>query len=297
MLSLSNSLTVPHIFFNDRPVGGATETITLLEDWDEGKGSALEMFKNEVKAEPDPTDARLKPSSKPPAQQPKPPSRDPSDDLILPTSERNTVLEVTLRLMKAVPTEDLLYGGKTYKNAASGKTFHKAIMDEFHLDDDKALEFGFYLQKRRIIHHVTWDHEYSNTADLYFRLQPDQTPNVLNSFRIWTENANPDAVAIVSRLSTKMNGLQSRATLVSGHVDLGAASNDKEYAEFEEEVCELQGVSMLGMDINTKTAFIINLYNLMIKYAQMKIGVPGSNWQRSIFFTKFNINIGGEQTV
>merc|ERR1712038_2022316 len=62
MLSLSNSLTVPQIFFNDIHVGGATETIDFLvrEDYTEKK------YNKEIKDQPDPTDERLSiPTSSP----------------------------------------------------------------------------------------------------------------------------------------------------------------------------------------------------------------------------------------
>jgi len=78
----------------------------------------------------------------------------------------------------------------------------------------------------------------------------------------------------------------------SSVVDLSLAVQDDKYAQFEEEICELQGVSMSSMNNNEKTAFSINVYNLMIKYAQIKYGVPDNAAQRSSFFGNIQMNIG-----
>lgn len=301
MLSLSNSLTVPQIFFNENLVqGGATALLSLLKKWDEdgtsGGSSALEIFENEVKSKPDPTDSRLEPSTAPPVKEQDPPPRNQSDFIILPSfGEGGTaaVLDITVRLMRAVPKYNLSYLGKTYKNAITGAGMTKALMSEFALEKEDAINFGVHLQERHILHHVTGDHRFSDAKNLYFRLQPYQTSSILNSFRIWTDRVDPDPMAAVSRLNKIMQNIQSRAADKNGDVDLNAASKDDEYAMFEEEVCELQGVDMTSMDGNAKTAFIINVYNLMIKYAQIKVGVPSSNLERASFFTKIMMDIGG----
>jgi len=49
------------------------------------------------------------------------------------------------------------------------------------------------------------------------------------------------------------------------------------------------------MSRDTKTAFLINVYNLLIKYAFIKVGVPSSDLKRAAFFTQVKCNIGGEK--
>ena len=296
MLSLSDSLTVPQIFFNENHIGGATETIALLEQWDlDIDSSALERFEHEIKSKPDPTDSRIQPSTEAPAKESVPPPRGEEDKIKIPNSqEGQSVLEITVRLMKAVPRFNLLHHCKAYKNATRGKNVTDALMNEFSLDREQAVGFGRYLQKRSILHHVTGDHIFSDTKDLYFRLQPHHTPGILNSFRVWTDRVDPDPMAMVSRLNKLMQGIQNRATDRNGDVDLAAASKDDGFIKFEEEVCELQGVDMSQLDTNMKTAFIINVYNLMIKHAQTKVGVPSTNLQRSAFFGAVQMNIGGD---
>merc|ERR1711915_665150 len=48
------------------------------------------------------------------------------------------------------------------------------------------------------------------------------------------------------------------------------------------------------MEDKMKLAFGINLYNLMIKYAFMKVGIPKNVQARSDFFNNVKFNIGGD---
>jgi len=302
MLSLADSLTVPHIFFNDRHIGGATELIALLEEWDQGAGtgtgtgSAHDRIHKEYLSKDDPSDPRLEASTAPTIREIPPPPRNQDDHILLPKSLTETVLEMTLRLTKAIPRYNLLHLGKTYKNSAKGKTFTDALVKEFALDSrEEAVEFGKYLQKRKILDHVTGDHVFKDTRELYFRLQPFQSSGIINSFRIWTDRIDPDYMSVVSRLSKVMQGIHNRCTDGNGDVDLQAAEQDEQYATFEEEICELQGIDMDDMGVHAKTAFLINVYNLLIKYAFIKYGFPESTLQRASFFSSIHVNIGGHQ--
>jgi len=95
-------------------------------------------------------------------------------------------------------------------------------------------------------------------------------------------------------VSKSLQKVFDRAVGSDGNVNLSTAAQDPEYERFEEEICELQNVDLTKMDLNTKTAFVINVYNLMIKYAQIKVGVPSTNLQRVAFFNSVSMNIGGE---
>eukprot|EP00957_Ditylum_brightwellii_P016758 1261483-Ditylum_brightwellii.AAC.1 len=101
-------------------------------------------------------------------------------------------------------------------------------------------------------------------------------------------------MALLNRLNKLMGSIISKATDGNGYVDYLAAAEDEKYFTFEENVCELQGVSMASMDDKTKLAFGINLYNLMIKYAFIKLGTPDSDLARDSFFSNVSINIGGD---
>ena len=70
--------------------------------------------------------------------------------------------------------------------------------------------------------------------------------------------------------------MEKRHSNIDGLVDHATLRRDFDYWKFEEEVCKLQTISLEYMDDNTKSAFVINLYNLMImiKFAFVKLGMP-----------------------
>jgi len=309
LLNLSNALTVPQIFFNETHIGDSETLINLLEKWDEeesangiygggggGRAAILKRYEQEIGSQPDPIDPRLQPSTKDPVEEIVAPPRNEDDKIDVPKSKKGSlsVVEMTHLLTKTVPIANLVYHGKTYKNSITGLDFSKYLMKEFDLTEEEALYFGSYLHKRKIITHVTNDHDFKDRKNLYYRLQPHQTPDVLNTYRIWTDRVDTNAINVVSRLSKLLGKIFDRAIESDGNVNLFTVSQDPEYKIFEEAICELQGISMDPMDVNTKTAFLINVYNLMIKYAQVKVGVPSTTPQRGSFFYGVKVNIGSE---
>ena len=130
---------------------------------------------------------------------------------------------------------------------------------------------------------------------MFFRLQPYKSPGVLNSFQNWTDSADPDGMAVVIRLKNQLDRILDRATDEKGMVDYLSVAEDPTYWNFEEAASELQAIdSVAGMDNRTKIAFGINLYNMMIKHAHIKFGIPSKFFQRSIFFSGVSYNIGGD---
>jgi len=153
------------------------------------------------------------------------------------------------------------------------------------------------LEQRQLLHHVVHEHDFSNTKDYYFRLQCHQCPDVLNSYRVWDlqspEGPMEDPVALATRLKKLLGKVESAVTNDQGDVDYKAAKSHELFPVFEEGVCEIQRVDLALLERNEKLAFCINLYNIMIKYAFIKVGIPTSNVSRAFFFTGVKFNIGG----
>jgi hypothetical protein len=63
---------------------------------------------------------------------------------------------------------------------------------------------------------------------------------------------------------------------------------------FEDVVCTLQGLDLASLDESTRMAVVINIYNIMMRYAFMKVGVPDARSTRSQFFSEVKMNIGGD---
>lgn len=157
---------------------------------------------------------------------------------------------------------------------------------------EDAIELGMGLQRKHCIDHVCGDHVFGDNK-YYFRLQPFNAPNVLNSFRVWSEAVDDEPMFVIHRLGKLWSKLESRHLNDDGMVDHATLRGDDIYWKFEEEACELQRISLAKMDGDTLKAFVINVYNLMIKYAFVKAGIPATSAARASFFDDVSINMDG----
>ena len=110
---------------------------------------------------------------------------------------------MTELLKQTLPRRDLKYWTTMYKTAFTGKELIDVLVHEFDLSRKDAVTLGQYLQKEHhLIHHAVKGSPkiVEDRKDLFFRLQADQTPHVLNSYRIWTEQVDPNSMGLLKRL-------------------------------------------------------------------------------------------------
>jgi Protein of unknown function, DUF547/Domain found in Dishevelled, Egl-10, and Pleckstrin (DEP) len=299
MLALGDRLTVPQVFFNDAHIGGADELLEVLAEWDgtitkDGKvKTPRERYDEAIASQPDPAGERLRISTEAPVTIKPPPTRPESDKIDLPNGVRASILDVTEKLKELLPREDLPYLLKVYTNCFTGAAAVKALSKAYDCSKEQAVAFGIRLQKRKILHHVAYDHDFQDTCEYYFRLQIHQTPGILNSYRVWTQPADPDGIALVTRLKKMLAQVVTASTNSQGQVDYKAARNHELFPALEEAMCELQTVDLSKLPRNTMIPFIINLYNLGITYAFCKVGIGSSSYSRTAFFTTMKFNVGG----
>lgn len=293
MLSLADKLTVPQVFFNEEHIGGADDTITLLKEWDEDNLTPKEHFVQQVESHPDPTDPRLAIPTTPPIVEKPAPPRDQEKSVRLPNGTMVSVLEITSTLKDILPRKALKYNLTIYKNAFTGTDAVKAIMKQYNLSTKEAVKFGVYLQESKILHHVVEERAFQD-KDYFYRLQCYQQPEILNSFRVWTERVDDEPMNLLNRLKKLLGKVESAVTNDQGLVDYKNAQKHESYPIFEEAVCELQGINIGKMNNKTRLAFGINLYNLMVKYAFIKVGISTSTLARGAFFSGVKFNIGGD---
>ena len=213
----------------------------------------------------------------------------------MPNGRKQSILQVTQLLQKIFPRQDLKYNLKTYRNCFKASDGVKALMEHFGLEVDQAEAFGRdELQlKHKLLDHVVSEHEFCNKDSLYFRLQCYQTPNILNSYRQWKDEVDDsEYLLLLQRLDILWNQIQVAATNTDGKVDYGQLTQQEQYAQFEHDVCALQGVHWGRMTYPTKLAFCINLHNLMIPYAFAKIGIPPTDSARASFFSSVQFQVG-----
>jgi glutaredoxin 3 len=263
MLSLTDRFTVPQVFLNQTLIGGADETLKVLKTWDsDPQMTPMKYYESFVSKSSDPTDPRLQPSTDPPVVEPPAPPRREEKPILLPDFTFLSVLEMTEWLKSILPRKDLNYKLTSYKNSFKADQavdiLHKLLM---LASREEAVEFGNVLQKHRILDHVVSEHEFADTSSLFFRLQCYQTPNILNSYRIWTEKRqeqvpeqSPDLsnMALLNRLKKMLNRMISDHTDSDRKINYKQVALHNDFPAFEEAVCELQIVDFFSMTHEAK---------------------------------------------
>jgi glutaredoxin 3 len=258
MLSLSDKLTVPQVFLNETLIGGTEETLKLFQQC----VSIPNAYENFCGRADEPKDPRLAPTVGPGVAEPPPPPRQDQSVPLPPhtdqtaTPQFTSVLEITELLKKILPREDLKQKLKTYRNSFRAKDAVSALMNQYQLSESQAVDSGKILQKLSILDHVAGEHEFENTG-MFFRLHCDQTPDVLNSYRIWTERVDPNSLGLLQRLKRMLSKIESAHTDNLGKVNYKAALSHPDFPAFEEAVCELQKVSYSRLPYETKLVSIV----------------------------------------
>ncbi|CAB9514611.1 Glutaredoxin 3 [Seminavis robusta] len=297
MISLSDRLSVPQVFFNEQHVGGADDTLQLLAEWDKDTSKTPQQkYQDEIAAQPDPADARLKESTDPPVVPKEPLPRDAADNIQLPDGSTITVLDLVEKKLKPI-----LSGQRkstlfltTYKHTFTGAEAVQALAKEFNCKETEAVDFGKVLMEREIIQPVGGHaKEFKESPTHLLRLQCYHTPHILNSYRVWNTRVDPDAMAVITRLKKLLGKVESAVTNDEGLVHYIQATQHEHYPIFEEAVCELQGMDLAKLDRNAMIAFGINAYNVFIKYAFIKVGIYNDPFALLAYFFQIKFDIGG----
>ena len=294
MHALSQRFSTPQVFFNTRHIGGADDTLALLHEWESNQAkypTAKARYEAEIAAFPDPVNPRFEvpeagSDSSSCFEQP----RKVATPIVLPNGTKTSIVAMTEELLQILPRKDNFYKLKKYRHTFTGAQAVEVFQQHYGIDEETAIDFGLQLQAKQMLDHVYQDHPFAASTN-FFHLHCDATPDILNSYCVWSETA--DVNSLVRRLMTLMQQLEAALTNEEGKIDYkGSAQNDL-FPVFEFAVCELQTVDLASMDDATKTAFGVNLYNLMIKYAFMKVGAGTSEMSRSSFFSSVKFLVGG----
>jgi len=287
---------VPQVFFGDKHIGGADETLEILEQWDKDETSSpLEKYREEIESQPDSTDGRLREATEPPVKPKEALPRDEADKIELPDGSSKSVLDLMEQLRPILGGKKKTTVLKVNKNTFSGAEGVADLTKAFSIKEEEAVAFGKVLLEREILQPVGDSpiQEFSNSKSQFFRLQCYHTPSVLNSYRLWNTRVDPDAVGVLFRLKKLMGKIVSAVTNEEGLVDYKKAPETKHWPIFEEAVCELQCCDIGKLDHKTKVAWVINLYNLGIKYSFMKVGIYTDALGLMAYFKQILFNVGG----
>eukprot|EP00948_MAST-09A_sp_MAST-9A-sp1_P002990 g2990.t1 len=127
--------------------------------------------------------------------------------------------------------------------------------------------------------------------------------HILNSIFEWKANfeestsdgtlENPNKY--LARLKLALDAVLARHTdPQSGNVDHDLVRKDKQFLEFEYATCRLQRVNIVSQlpDGPERVAFFINLYNVLMLHAMVRIGYAQNKQQRSTYFKDMKYQIG-----
>jgi hypothetical protein len=95
---------------------------------------------------------------------------------------------------------------------------------------------------------------------------------ILNTVQAEPSSEN-DPLALVDHISTLYKQIESKYTQ-NGLVDYISIGTDADFQKLEKEMSKLKNVSLKSMDTTTKMAFVINLYNTLIRIAFATAGKP-----------------------
>ena len=220
-------------------------------------------------------------------------------DITLPNGSDATTLMVMETLRAHLPLQTRRHKLTEYKNCCLGRDFVETIQSFYCVDDrDEATKFAQYLQYRNMILHVCDDEHLVDMNDYFFRLQCHHTPSILNSYCIWMEDPPYDPDYLVRALLEKLfyierdlTRMESDGSCVVGYRE---ALQHPGFVEIDEAICALQKVDMRQMDAPTRTAFGLNLYNLMIRVGFIKLGFPETTEERENFLGQVKLHIGDD---
>lgn len=184
-----------------------------------------------------------------------------------------------------------------YRKEAAVKAFSVTL----DLAERAATEFGENIVKAKVIElvgivgSVTYASEknFKPLESHVYRLHCHATPDVLNSYKVWTDTSPVNSEAVVCELSAALNVICHACSTSSGKVDFRRAFHCQDFAKFEEAVCVVQKMDTSSLKSeDVKLAFSLNLYRMMFSYALIKVGVPEAV-DRAQFMSKVKFELSG----
>eukprot|EP00339_Tiarina_fusa_P005462 CAMPEP_0117066010 /NCGR_PEP_ID=MMETSP0472-20121206/46180_1 /TAXON_ID=693140 ORGANISM="Tiarina fusus, Strain LIS" /NCGR_SAMPLE_ID=MMETSP0472 /ASSEMBLY_ACC=CAM_ASM_000603 /LENGTH=504 /DNA_ID=CAMNT_0004786931 /DNA_START=74 /DNA_END=1584 /DNA_ORIENTATION=+ len=297
--SLSKSESLPQVFFNSRHVGGAAETLEELAGWDKDPkhSCALDKYEAEILPTADPTViCALDPGEYAPFENRKFVVREtiPTMNIKLPDDTATSVVDITEKLKASLPSEDLSSGNVVYKKSFFGSSAVEVFKASMDINDVQAKNFAQHLLESGVI--VSCPQ--GNKGDKFnvhsvHRLQAFDKPQVLNSYKVWTERSNNDPELIAANLDKMLFEIELDSLSEDGKIDCRNALAHSKFPEFELAACELQTITLSVLSASKALAFGIDVYKLMLRYAFIKVGVCTDEACRLSFLQYVQFCVGG----
>ena len=290
MICLVRDVATPQVFFNSEHIATSCAGLeSILKEWNrQNDDLPILRFFLDIQSAPDPVDSKLRP----------PPSQTTTKDIFvmqfnptlipLPDGTSMKKLAVIRHLLQRLPRRSIIDKHKEYTHAFRGYEAIVVWRQWLHISAKEAITFAESLINHGIVHKLTdiTTSEFQEMA--LYRLQPLQTPEVLNTFCLAVpigESISPHPTQLMNNLCDLMDSVFS-----SSDSPRQMVKNDA-YSCFQESVAQLQMVSLSIQSVQDRTAFTLNLYNLMVRHALIEF--HESNWQGMLPIICYNI--GGDE--
>lgn len=281
MTSTSEVRQLINIGLVDRPtyfarVQGASDTENLLATTPD-----RDALYAKILADPEPTRPELAIPDYPP-QKPQAALERNEEEICVLGANCMKYNDVLVELEKGLEIKDRAYHGTVYKRVFIGSEFVSWVVERFSLQNRaEGVQVGQALVGSGLFSHVTNDRNLED-GHYFYRLYSHEELFSLNTRRKWVDRV--DAPNVTARACKKLLGsIQGRATS-DGLVDYIAMAEDDEWATFEDAVCEFQKVDLAAMGEDARLAFVINIYNMAIVHAMVKVGIATTNLKRYSYF-------------
>lgn len=289
MIAVADRTSVPQIFFNEQHLGGASDLVALNES---GK---LDPMYAEMLTKPDPTDPRLMKPDYPPKVEPTPVAKeDERFQIGDATYEYEELMAKFLRPKKegGVDVDDRTYHFKKYHRCFIGEDFTSYLMKEFGIQNRAdAIQVAVQLEEGELFHHVTGDHGFEDKK-LFYRFQAEAEKCSLNMLKIWKGPPVNDPMVALNGLKKQLSAVLAGHTDSNGLVDYAKVHDDPKFKEFQANTSELQAFNLASMDVKTRKAFCINMYNMLVIHGYAQVGVPSGAFQIVRFFGNIAYRVG-----
>lgn len=319
--TLSMSSSVPQVFFNTRHIGGYKNLLKELQKWnkeaDGDKKKVLERFENQVGKMPDPKGIPKVTASDIEDLQDRKNLESAQLDTLLKLQQKmlqvewpdsnslTNVNELTERLEMCLPKTQRFYKGSTYKNTFSGKELLETL-DAVFPDIETPSSLAARLLRFELVLPISGKVSFDLAENKYYWLHCHVTPDIINSHAFATRkfliNAEPSdlhqsdvANHILTGVNRLMIVIERDCMNHKGKVDHTKTYLHASFGLLEWTFSELKAVDpkVVFPETSDQLAFCLNVYNSMLRFALLKVGIPATSKDKQHLLSHVRFNLGG----
>ena len=141
---------------------------------------------------------------------------------------------------------------------------------------------------------------FRDDAHKLYRLQPDDSPGVLNPWRLARTRRGDDALAVNDPAQLCAALTLEFTRLCEAHADSGyrvrydAVRDTADFERLRVRACALRSSRLDALSRPARLSFLINAYNLSVGFAMCAFGAPRTRAHRRTFFDDVRLCVGGD---